>query len=252
MRFRGKTALISGAGRNIGRAIALAFAGEGADVVLVARTGPDVEQVAAECETSGVKALPLAADVSRHEQVNQVVQQGLGRFGKIDVLVSVVGLRPHRPFWDFGYDEWQQAFNVNVHSTFFFAKALAPSMIERRSGSIVALGGMSSLTAMRPGISLVAASKHGLYGLIKAMAIDLGEYGIRANLIAVGNIDTERRNPEWYLQGHELRPEHQHLALRRNGRPEEVASAALFLGSEEASYITGDCITCSGGRFPGM
>ena len=153
MRFRGKTALISGAGRNIGKAIALAFAREGADVALVARTGDDVKQVAKECEGSGVKALPVQADVSRHEEVNRVVRQSLDHFGKVDVLVSVVGLRPHRPFWDFGYDEWQQVFNVNVHSTFFFAKALAPSMIERKSGSIIALGGMSSVTAMRPGIA---------------------------------------------------------------------------------------------------
>jgi 3-oxoacyl-[acyl-carrier protein] reductase len=252
MRFQGKTALISGAGRNIGKAIALAFAREGADVIAVARTADDVDQVAAECARAGVEALPIAADVSRHDEVNRVVQQGLQRFGKVDVLVSVVGLRPHRPFWDFSYDEWQQVFNVNVHSTFFFAKALAPGMIERRSGSIVALGGMSSVTAMRPGIGAVAASKHGLYGLIKAMAVDLGPYRIRANLIAVGNIDTERRNPEWYLPGQEPRPEHEHLALRRDGYPQEIANAALFLASDDASYITGDRIACSGGRFPGM
>ena len=252
MRFQGKTALVSGAGRNIGKAMALAFAREGADVILVARTASDVEQVAGECEALGVRALPLAADVSQHEAVNRVVQQGLQHFGKVDVLISVVGLRPHRPFWDFSYDEWQQIFNVNVHSTFFLAKALAPGMIERKRGSIVARGGMSSLTAMRTGISAVAASKHGLYGLIKAMAVDLGPHRVRANLIAVGNIDTERRNPEWYLPGEEMRPEHQHLALRRNGIPDEVANAALFLASDEASYITGDRITCSGGRFPGM
>ena len=252
MRFQGKTALISGAGRNIGKAIALAFAREGADVILVARTGDDVKQVAKECAGSGVQALPVAADVSKHEEVNRVVQQGLRQFGKVDVLISVVGLRPHRPFWDFGYEEWQQVFNVNLHSTFFFGKALAPGMIERHSGSIVALGGMSSVTAMRPGIGAVAASKHGLYGLIKAMAVDLGQYRIRANLIAVGNIDTERRNPEWYLPGQEPRPEHEHLALRRDGYPQEIANAALFLASDEASYITGDCIACSGGRYPGM
>src|SRR5450631_883014 len=110
MRFQGKTSLISGAGRNIGKAIALAFAREGADVILVARTGDDVKQVAKECEGSGVKALPVAADVSKHEEVNRVVQQGLQQFGKVDVLISVVGLRPHRPFWDFGYDEWLQVF----------------------------------------------------------------------------------------------------------------------------------------------
>ena len=252
MRFKDKTVLVSGAGRNIGKAISLAFAREGGDMVLVARTAGDVDKVAEECRGLGVKALPLAADVSRHEEVNRVVKESLDTFGKVDVLVSVVGLRPHRPFWDFSYDDWNQIFNVNVHSTFYFAKALAPSMIERKSGSIVALGGMSSVTAMRPGISAVAASKHGLYGLIKAMAVDLGEHRVRANLIAVGNIDTVRTNPEWYLAGQEMRPEHQHLALRRNGTPDEVANAALFLASDQASYITGDCITCSGGRFPGM
>ena len=252
MRFKGKTALISGAGRNIGKAISLAFAREGADVILVARTADDVEKVAQECIGMGVQALPIAADAGKHEDVERVVQQGLQRFGKVDVLISVVGLRPHRPFWQFSYDEWQQVFNVNVHSTFFFAKALAPGMIEQRSGSIVALGGMSSVTAMRPGIGAVAASKHGLYGLIKAMAVDLGPYRIRANLIAVGNIDTERRNPEWYLPGEEPKPEHQHLALRRDGYPQEIANAALFLASDEASYITGDRIACSGGRYPGM
>ena len=87
---------------------------------------------------------------------------------------------------------------------------------------------------------------------ISSSTANLGPHRVRANLIAVGNIDTERRNPEWYLPGDEMRPEHQHLALRRNGYPDEVANAALFLASEEASYITGDRITCSGGRFPGM
>src|SRR5262249_1930491 len=149
------------------------------------------------------------ADVSKAPECERAAREGLQRFGKVDVLVSVVGLRPHRPFWDFSYDEWQQIFNVNLHSTFFLAKALAPGMMERRSGSIVALGGMSSVTAMRPGIGAVAASKHGLYGLIKGMAVDLGPYRVRANLIAVGNIDTERRNPEWYLPGQEMKPEHE-------------------------------------------
>ena len=150
MRLKGKTALISGASRNIGKAIALTFAREGADLILMARTTDEVNQVAKECEDLGVQALPLTADVGKHEEVNRVVQLGLKRFGKIDVLVNVAGLRPHKPFKDVSYEEWHRVFDVNLHATFYLAKALAPGMMERRSGSIVALGGMASLTAPLP------------------------------------------------------------------------------------------------------
>jgi 3-oxoacyl-[acyl-carrier protein] reductase len=252
MRFQGTTALISGAGRNMGKAIALAFAREGAELILVARTGDEVRQVARECEGLGVQALPIPADVSNPEDVDQVVRLGSKRFGKVDVLVSVVGMRPHKPFWDFSNDEWLQVFSVNCHSTFYLGKALAPGMIERKKGSIIALGGKSSLTGVRPGIGAVAASKHGLYGLIKAMAIDLGPYGIRANLIAVGAIDTERRNPEWYLPGEDPSAEHAQTALRRGGTTQEIANVTMFLASDESSFITGDRIVCTGGRYPGM
>jgi len=253
MRFKGKTALISGAGRNMGKAIALAFAGEGADVILLSRTGDEVKQVAKECEGVGVQALPIATDVGKHEEVDRAVQQALARFGKVDVLVSVAGMRPHYAFWDFSFEQWQQVFAVNLHSTFYLAKALAPGMIERKSGNIVALGGQSSLTATRAHMGAVAASKHGLYGLIKAMAVDLGPYGIRANLVGVGSIETDRRNPEWYLPGeniHASSAEHDRTALKRVGTKQEIANVVLFLASNESSYITGDCIVCTGGRYP--
>ena len=253
MRFKGKTALISGAGRNMGKAIALAFAGEGADVVLLSRTGDEVKQVAKECEGVGVQALAIATDVGKHEEVDRAVQQALSRFGKVDVLVSVAGMRPHYAFWDFSFEQWQQVFAVNLHSTFYLAKALAPGMIERKSGNIVALGGQSSLTATRAHMGAVAASKHGLYGLIKAMAVDLGPYGIRANLVGVGSIETDRRNPEWYLPGENIHAdpkEHDRTALRRVGTKQEIANVVLFLASNESSYITGDCIVCTGGRYP--
>src|SRR5688572_1025929 len=128
MGFQGTTALISGGGRNMGEAIALAFAREGAELVLAARTGDEVRQAAKECEGLDVQALPVPADVSKPEDVERVVHLGLERFGKVDVLVSVVGMRPHKPFWDFSNDEWQQVFGVNLHSTFYLGKALAPGM----------------------------------------------------------------------------------------------------------------------------
>src|SRR5688572_24316797 len=138
-RLQGKTALIAGASRNSGKAIALTFAREGADLIVVARKMSDeLKQVARECEALGVQALPLLADVGNHEEVNHMVQLGLESFGKVDVLVSVAGMRPHRDFWEYSYDEWQQMFAVNLHSTFYLAKALAPEMMRRKSGSIVA------------------------------------------------------------------------------------------------------------------
>jgi len=139
----------------------------------------------------------VLADVGNNEAVERVVRQGLQHFGKVDVLASVAAIRPHKNFWEVSNEEWLQVFAVNLHSTFYLAKALAPGMKERRSGSIIALGGMASLTSEAIG-SAVVATKHGLYGLIKSLALELGPYGIRANLLALSNIENKRLNPEWY------------------------------------------------------
>ena len=266
MRLRGKTALISGAGRNSGKAIALTFAREGSDLILVARRlGDELDRVARECGSFGVQTLPLLADMGNHEEVNRVAQLGLDRFGKVDVLVSVAAIRPHKNFWEYGYDEWQQVFAVNLHSTFYLAKALAPSMMERRNGgSIIALGGLASMTA-QPLRAHVVASKTGLYGLIKSLALELGPFGVRANLIAVGFIKTERRNPEWYPEGggapigatgagnesdgSALGRADGTTPLGRIGTPQDVANAALYLASDESSFVTGDRVICAGGRY---
>jgi 3-oxoacyl-[acyl-carrier protein] reductase len=263
MRLKGKTALIAGASRNIGKSIALTFAREGAEVIVVARQHEDeLKQVARDCETLGARALPLCADLGDHEAVNRMAQQGLDHFGKVDVVVSVAAIRPHKPFLEISYEEWHQVFEVNLHSTFYLAKALAPAMMKRGTGgSFVALGGIAALTA-QPDRAHVIASKTGLYGLMKALALELGPYNIRANLIAVGLIDTERRIPEWYPEGGGVprgladnkedgtpigRAEGS--PLKRTGTRDEVANVALFLASDESSYVTGDRIICAGGRY---
>jgi len=263
MRLAGKTALIAGASRNIGRTIALTFAREGANVVpLASRMSDELKQVARECEALGVQALPVAADVSDHEQVNRAAQLALERFGNVQVLVTVAAIRPHKPFLEIGYDEWHQVLGVNLHSLFYLAKALVPAMIKNgKGGSIVALGGIASLTA-QPKRAHVIASKTGLYGLIKALALELGPHGIRANLLAPGLIDTERRNPEWYPEGGGVPlgmvssksdgtpiGREEGTPLNRKGTPQEVANAVLFLASNESSFITGDRMICAGGRY---
>lgn len=253
--LEGKTALVAGAGRNNGKAIALAFAREGADLVLVAREKKaELDQVAHECETLGAKVLPLLCDVSEHEQVDRMVPQGLDHFGQIDVLMCVAGRRAHQDFWEISIKEWHKTFAVNLHSAFYLAKAVAPAMMKRgKGGSIVALGGMASVTS-QPQRAHVIASKTGLYGLIKALALELGPYNIRANLIALGVIDNVRANPEWYPEraatgGRYTEEELSGIALKRAGKPQEVANVAVFLASDQSSFVTGDCILCNGGKY---
>jgi NAD(P)-dependent dehydrogenase (short-subunit alcohol dehydrogenase family) len=248
----GKTAFVAGGGRNNGKAIAIAFAREGADLVLVAREKKEsLEEVANECRKLGAKVLPLLGDLGEYEQVNTLVQRSLDHFGKVDVLMSVAGRRAHQNFWEISVEEWHKTFAVNLHSTFYLAKALAPSMMERESGAIVALGGMASVTS-QPMRAHVIASKTGLYGLIKALALELGPYGIRANLIALSGIENVRANPEWYPErggGSYTESEMAEVPLRRMGKPQEVANVAVFLASDQSSYVTGDRIVCAGGKY---
>ena len=148
MQLKGKTALIAGAGRNNGRAIAINFAREGAELILVSRKREDeLNEVKKECEKLGAKVLTSLADLSKPEEVNRIVKQGLDHFGKVDVSVSVAGIRRHKDFWDISCEEWLEVFAVNLHSTFYLAKALAPSMMKRKTGNIIALGGLASMTA---------------------------------------------------------------------------------------------------------
>ena len=252
MLLKGKTALIGGAGRNNGKAIALAYAREGADLVLISRKREDeLKAVVKECEGLGAKVLPLLADLSKPEEVNRAVKQGLDRFGKVDISVSVAGIRRHKDFWEISVEEWLEVFAVNLHSTFYLAKALAPSMMKNKSGNFIALGGLASMTS-QPQRAHVVASKTGLYGLIKSLALELGPYGIRANLIALSLISNVRLNPEWYP---ERKDDPQNMkeieltALKREGTREEVANVALFLGSDQSSYDTGDRIICAGGKY---
>ena len=248
----GKTALVAGAGRNNGKAISIAFAREGADLILIARERKEeLDEVVKECEKLGAKVLPLLGELSDHEQVNGMVQKGLDHFGKIDVLMSCAGRRAHQHFWEISYEEWRKTFAVNLDSLFFLAKAVVPSMMERKSGSIIALGGQASVTSQSQRAHVIA-SKHGLFGLIKALALELGPYNVRANLIALMTIQNVRLNPEWYPDRTDGQYNEEELAaipLKRAGKPQEVANVAVFLASEQSSYVTGDRILCGGGKY---
>jgi 3-oxoacyl-[acyl-carrier protein] reductase len=253
--LRGRVALITGASRNIGRAIALAFAAEGADLVLNTRAnGEELEAVAAECRKSGGRVTTVLADVADAAAVETMVAQGLAALGAIDVLVCNAAIRPHKALTETSLEEWHHVLAVDLHSAFYLARAVVPGMKERGRGSIIALGGMSSLTG-RPNTTAVTTAKTGLLGLVRALAAELGPFGIRANMVVPGFIDTERRYAEWYPEFRQAPPsspeELKKVPLRRLGRPEDIADACLFLASDASAYVTGDTIRVMGGRVIG-
>jgi len=255
MKLEGKTALITGASRNIGRAIALAFAAEGADLVLNTRAnGDELDAVAGECRKAGVRVVRALADVADATAVDTMVTRALGELGAIDVLVCNAAIRPHKPVTETSVDDWHRVMAVNLHSAFYLARAVVPGMKERRRGSIIALGGQSSITG-RPNTAAVTAAKSGLLGLIRALAAELGPFGVRANMVLPGFIDTERRYAEWYPEFRERPPgapeQVKEIPLRRLGRPEDIADACVYLASDASSYVTGDTIRVMGGRIIG-
>lgn len=253
MRLSGRTALITGASRNIGRAIALAYAAEGADLLLNTRVnGEELEAVAAECRKAGVRVVTALADVADATAVQAMVTRGLGELGAIDVLVSNAAIRPHTSLTDTTVEDWHRVMGVNLHSAFYLARAVVPAMKERRRGSIIALGGLSSVTG-RPNTAAVTTAKTGLLGLVRALAAELGPFGIRANMVMPGYIDTERRYAEWYPEFKQTPPgspeQLKQIPLGRLGRPEDIADACLFLASDASAYVTGDTLRVMGGRF---
>jgi 3-oxoacyl-[acyl-carrier protein] reductase len=255
MRLEGKTAFVTGASRNIGRAIALAFAAEGAHLVLNTRTNHDeLEAVARDCRKAGVRVVPVLGDIADVAAVDTMVHRGLAELGAIDVLVCNAAIRPHTAIGETSFDDWHRVLSVNLHSAFYLARAVVPSMKERRRGSIITLGGQSAITG-RPNTVAVTAAKHGLLGLVRALAAELGPFGIRVNMVIPGFIDTERRYAEWYPEFRQAPPgapeQVKQIPLRRLGRPADIADACVFLASEASAYITGDTIRVMGGRVIG-
>ena len=253
MRLQGKTALITGASRNIGRQVALTFAREGADLVLNTRQSrQELEEVAAQCRELGVNTHLAMGDVSEPDTAAGIVEGGIAALGKVDILVSNVAIRPHKPILDISNEEWRQVMEINLYPAFYLIKAALPGMMVRRTGSIIALGGQSAITG-RPETALVTTAKTGLLGLIRAVAAEMAPYNIRANMVNPGSTDTSRAHPEWYPEFQEVaRGSSEHtsdIPLGRQASVQDIADACLFFASDESGYITGDRLNVVGGRY---
>jgi len=239
---RDEVVFITGGGRGIGAAVAEAFARAGSDLVLVARTATEIESVAAACRAQGVRALALAADVSRREVVSAAVRAAEKTFGRIDVLVCAAGVYgPIGPLVETDLDAWAAALSVNLLGTVYALHAVLPGMIARRKGVVINLSGGGAVAPF-PRFSAYATSKAAVVRLTETVAEEVREYGVRVNAIAPGAVNT-RLLDEVLAAGERAGRDFYAKALEQKSKggtpPERAAELALFLASPEARGITG-------------
>lgn len=243
----GKVAIVTGAGRNIGRAIALALADGGASIVVNARSNrAESDAVAREIEAAGGKALVHIGDVADAGHVQAMVDAAVEHFGRLDILVNNAALRRERPFAEMSYAEWREIMNVTLDGAFHCVKACLPHLKKGGAGTIINIGGLSAHTGAKDRAHVVTA-KAGLVGFTRALAHDLASDGITVNCVVPGLIGTPRpkNTPE---PAHHLT--HQTITGER-GRPEDVAAAVRFLCGPGARYVNGQAIHANGGAYLG-
>lgn len=245
--FKGQVAIITGGGSGIGAATARILAQKGAIVVIANRSHRTGDAVVQDIQEQGGEARFIATDVSDPAQVASLVENTLSNYGRIDILFNNAGVANVKPFWEMRIEEWQRIININLNGQFYCAKYTAPVMIEQRRGAII---NMSSVLAYatNPGLSAYSATKTGIIGLTKAMALDLAPYGVRVNCIVPGSIDTPMM---WDGYEADDLPDIQRKAAEavpvgRVAPPEEIATAVLFLASSAASLVNGTTLIADG------
>jgi 3-oxoacyl-[acyl-carrier protein] reductase len=233
--LQGRVALVTGAGRNIGRAIALSLADAGASLVLNSRISKnEIDSVAAEI---GGNALAILADVTDEKAVQRMVEAALKKFGRLDILVNNAALRAVEPIESIDAKRWREVTGVILDGAWFCARACLGALKKSEAGAIVNIGGLSAHTGAA-GRPHVIAAKTGLVGLTRALAHDLACHNITVNCVVPGLIETVRSSPS---------ATHQQSPLGRRGKPEEVAATVRFLVGPGARYITGQTVHVSGG-----
>ena len=242
----GKVALVTGAGRNIGRCIALTLARDGAAVAVNGRSDrAAVDAVVAEIEAMGGRAMAAMADVTDEASVRAMADAVAARFGGVDIAVSNAGLRRQTKFLDISLAEWREILSVALDGCFILAQAVVPQMIARGGGSLIGLSGVSTHVGTLDRCH-VSASKAGLEGLMRALAKELAPHGIRCNSVAPGSIDTVRgasagSQPSTITE--------RGIPLGRRGHVQEIADVVRLLAGPEGGYITGQTIHVNGGTF---
>jgi len=242
--LEGQVAVVTGAGRGIGKAIALRFAAEGADIAVIDVNADGAAATAREVAAAGRRSSVTQADVSDYRAVRDAVAKIAADFGRIDILVNNAGVEKRSPFLEIAPEDWTRQLDVNLSGTFYCTQAVALEMAKHGYGRIVNLASVAGLIGP---IDLAAygTSKAGVIGLTRAAALDLADYGITVNAIAPGPIETELMLGAWTADALRERP--QHGAIARFGTVEEIAHTALFLASGDSGFITGVTLSVDGG-----
>ena len=268
----GKVAIVTGAGRGIGKAIALVLAEDGADIVVVARTTKQIEQTAEEIRKLGQKALAIPTDVTREDQVKRAVEQTISQFGKIDILCNNAGMDIKKPVafipgakfpdWETAGDtwdkpqtleDWYRVMDTNLTSALLFAQAVGPHMLKQKKGKVVNTSSVSAEEGMSYS-SAYNVSKAGLNSLTRCLAAEWAPFNINVNAVAPGLTNTELS--AFFVSSRHMKPDFLNtIPLGRIAEPREIALLVLFLASEASNYVTGQIFTIDGGamaRGPGI
>jgi len=246
--FAGRTAIVTGSGRNIGRAIALALAEGGANVVVNGHSDKNaVDAVVRDIRAAGGKALGVMADVSSHDAIAELVAKTVAEFGTVDIAVSNVGMRRKQAFLDISLEDWNTVLATNLNAAFYMARQAIPHMRKGKWGRIVHISGFDGFWSQVTERAHNITCKAGLHGLAKALAREFGEDGITANTVVPGAIDTVRDWSQYTHQDKErIRNE---IPSKRYGHVDEVAAACVFLCAETGGFVSGQSIHVNGGHY---
>lgn len=237
----GKTALVTGSGRNIGRAIALRLAQLGCNVVVNGSSDAAAcDDTAARVTAEGAQALVAMGDLGRAEDVARIAEEARARFGAIDILVNNAARRPHKPFLEMTDDDWHATVDIALTGTFRTCRAFLPDMVDRKWGRIINFAGMKAIKGYYEGAP-ISAAKHGVWGLTKALSTEFAAHGITANVISPGQIRKDTATGDDPKRAATI-------PAGFMGQPDDIAAVAGFLASPEARFVTGQMIAVNGGE----
>lgn len=254
MSLEGKVALVTGSGKNLGRAVALELARQGAHIAVNARSNLlDIETVVSQIQSQGGKALGVLADVASRQAVEEMVAKIRNKFGPVDILINTPSIRPPQKFLEITDEDWERVLRVTLYGAFHTCQTVLPEMVERRWGRIINFSGVASYYGT-PGMSHFHVAKTGIMGLTRSLALEFASLGITVNTVVPGVFDTERTST-WDLgEGRSIpappREGSRRLsAIGREGNPLELASAVAYLVSDKASFINGQSVHINGGDY---